>query len=149
MAKFVFGKDFKLYYDPDGVNASSWTEATNIKDLTLNLEKSTDDVTVRGSGGWRQMAAAIKDGSTEFEMVYDPTDPAFIAFNDAFFDDSKNVIGVAVMDGDITVSGKQGLKADMQVSNFTVTQPLEEAGKVQVTIQPTFSGTQPIWYIVP
>lgn len=155
---FILGKDFKLYYDEAGAadgqaTPANWIENTNVRDLTLNLEKATDDVSTRSSALFRQTAATLADGSTDFQMVYDPVDAHFIAFNDAFFGSGTGfsgvggtVIGIAVMDGDITSAGSQGLVADMMVTNFTVTENLEESGKVDVTIVPTFSAFAPIWF---
>lgn len=155
---FKLGKDFILYYDEDGAAdgqamPANWIENDNVKDLTLNLEKATDDVSTRAGGDFRAVAATLSDGSTDFQMIYDPADPHFTAFNDAFFGSGTGfssaggtVIGIAVMDGDITTAGSQGLVADMMVTNFTVTENLEESGKVDVTVQPTFSAFTTIWF---
>jgi len=158
---FIFGKDAIMYYDGDGAadgqaTPANWIENDNVRDLTLNLETATDDVTTRGSGGFRAVAATLKDGSTDFQMIYSPTDPHFIVFQTAFFGSGTGfqsaggtVLGIAVMDGDITVTGNQGLVADMMITNFSIPENLEEAMKVDVTVQPTFSAFQPIWYTVP
>ena len=42
-------------------------------------------------------------------------------------------IGFAVMDGDITVTGSQGLQADFSITNFSRNEALEEAITVSVT----------------
>ena len=158
---FIFGKDFKMYYDAAGAadgqgTPANWLENQNVKDLTLNLETAVDDVTTRGSGGFRQNAATLKDGSVDFQMVYDPADADFAAFQDAFFGNGSGfasgggqTIGIAIMDGVITVSGSQGLVADMMITNFSLPQNLEEAGKVDVTVQPTFSQFTPVWFVTP
>lgn len=155
---FILGKDAKLYYDEDGAadgqgTPANWIENTNVMDLTLNLETATDDVTTRASGGFRAVAATLKDGGTDFGMIYDPADPHFTAFNDAFFGQGTGfssaggtVIGIAIMDGVITVAGSQGLVADMMVTNFSITENIEEAMKVDVTVQSTFSAFTPIWF---
>ncbi len=151
---FILGLDTKLYYGVDGAAAAEaattpWVELTNIKDLSLSLETATDDVSVRGGNGWRQTVATLKDGTTEWEMIYDPADAGYIAFNDAFFDPAKRVIGVYVADGDIVTVGTAGLMADFMVTTFGITQNLEEAVKVSVTVQPTFSAFQPDWIVQP
>jgi hypothetical protein len=63
------GMDAKAYYGEAGATAT--TELTNIKDLTLNLETGQADVTTRGNQGWRATIATLKDGSVEFEMIWD------------------------------------------------------------------------------
>ena len=69
------GMEAKLHFKPGGVGGSgSWTELDNVKDLTLNLETGEADVTTRGNQGWRATVATLKDGSIEFEMVWDTSD---------------------------------------------------------------------------
>src|SRR4051812_27026069 len=65
----------------EGVAApSSLDEVTNVKDLSLNLEKSEADVSTRGNNGWRARLAALKDGGVEFGMIWDPSDTDCVAF---------------------------------------------------------------------
>ena len=71
-------------------------------------------------------------------MVWDTTDAGFTAIKDAYF--NNTTIDVAVMDGDITTPGNQGLRAVMEVTNFSRTEPLEEAITVSVTIKPGYTG---------
>ncbi len=143
----VIGIDAKLYYDPAGVGVGTWTELTNVRDVTLNLEKSEADVTTRANNGWRAMAALLKDGSVEFEMVWDTADAGFTAIKDAYFNNS--LIGLAIMDGGITTSGSQGLQANFEVMNFSRSEPLEEALKVNVTVKPGYSpSTPPEWVTI-
>jgi len=141
------GMEAKLYYDPAGVSGGSWTELTNVKDLTLNLETGEADVTTRGNAGWRATVATLKDGSIEFEMVWDTTDAGFTAIKDAYF--NNTAIGFAIMDGDITTTGSQGLQADFSITNFSRNEALEEAITVNVTAKPTYSTTAPAWVTVP
>jgi len=158
---FKLGKDFILYYDEAGAadgqaTPANWIENDNVKDLSLGMEKSTDDVSTRGGGDFRAVAATLSDATVDFQMIYDNTDVHFTAFNDAFFGSGTGfsnvggvVIGIAVMDGNIVTTGSQGLVSDMMVTNFSVPQNLEEAGKVDITVQPTFSAFTPIWFTVP
>jgi hypothetical protein len=62
---------------------------------------------------------------------------------------NKTPIEFAVMDGDIAVSGKQGLRATCMITNFSMSQPLEEAVTVDVSIKPTYAANAPSWYTVP
>ena len=140
------GMEAKLYYDPAGVGGSTWTELANVKDLTLNLETGEADVTTRGNAGWRATVATLKDGSIEFEMVWDTADPGFTAIKDAYFNNTP--IGFAVMDGDIATPGSQGLQADFSITNFSRNEPLEEAVTVSVTAKPTYSSVAPAWVTV-
>ena len=68
----VIGLEAKLYYDASGMSETpTWTELTNVKDVTLNLEKADADVTTRASGGWRLRRGTLKDARVEWEMQWD------------------------------------------------------------------------------
>ena len=46
------GMQAKLYRNTATHETPLWDEMTNVKDLTLNLEKGQADVTTRGNNGW-------------------------------------------------------------------------------------------------
>lgn len=72
------GLDAKLYYCVAGIGGTpTWVELTNVKNVTLNLQKGEADVTTRANNGWKATAATLKEGSIEFEMVWDPSDAGF------------------------------------------------------------------------
>ena len=63
---YVLGLNAKMYrYD----GTSTWYEIENVKDLTLNLEGATADVTTRGGNGWRQSVKTLMDGNVSCSMV--------------------------------------------------------------------------------
>jgi hypothetical protein len=137
----------KLYRNTGTYATPTWVEMTNVKDLTLNLEAAEADVTTRGNAGWRATIAALKDGSIEFEMVWDPADAGFTAIQDAYF--NNTTVEFAVMDGDVTSTGTQGLRATMSITKLTRSEPLEQAITVSVTAKPTYSANAPEWMTVP
>lgn len=141
------GLDARLYRNTGTFAAPAWNEVTNVKDLTLNLEAGEADVTTRGNNGWRATVATLKDGSIEFEMVWDTADNDFGAVRDAFL--NRGAIEFAAMDGDITTSGSQGLRALCTVTSFSRSEALEEAIKVSVTVKPTYSVNPPSWLVIP
>jgi hypothetical protein len=79
-------------------------------------------------------------------MVWDTADEDFGAIRDTFL--KRASMELAVMDGDITVTGSQGLRATCMVSNVSRNEALEEAITVSVTVKPTYSINPPIWMIV-
>ncbi len=89
----------------------------------------------------------LKDGSVEFEMVWDSEDDDFTSIRDAFL--NKTALELAVMDGDITVADTQGLRASFMVTSFSRNEPLEEAITASVTVKPTYSTNPPTWMTVP
>jgi len=141
------GLDAKLYRNTGNYAAPAWNEVKNVKDLTLNLEAGEADVSTRGNGGWRANIATLKDASLEFEMVWDTADADFTALRTAFLTNAP--IEFAVLDGASNASGAQGLRASMAITNFSRSEPLEEAIKVSVTAKPTYSANPPEWMTVP
>jgi hypothetical protein len=124
-------------------STATWTEQSNVKDLTLNLETGEADATTRGNNGWRATLATLKEGSIEFEMLWDSADSGFTAIKDAWLNSAE--IAMAAMDGDIATSGNQGLASNFTVTNFSRNEPLEEAITVNVTVKPS---SQTDWYEV-
>jgi len=131
------GMKGKLYYGPAGSRATS--ELRNAKDVTLTLEKGEADVTTRGNEGWRATVGTLKEGSVEFEMLWDTDDLGFNAIQQAYFNDTP--LAFAILDGE----NGHGLDADFAVMNFSRTEALEEAMAVSVTIKPTYSTRAPAW----
>jgi hypothetical protein len=141
------GMEAKLYFKDGGVaGVGEWGELTNVKDVTLNLETGEADVTTRANAGWKATVATLKNGSIEFEMVWDTADAGFTAIKEAYFE--NKALGFAVMDGDIETAGSQGLQADFSITNFSRKEPLEEAITVSVTAKPTYSATAPAWVTI-
>jgi len=137
------GLDAKLYRNTATYATPAWNEVKVVKDVTLNLEAGEADVTTRGNGGWRAIIATLKDASLEFEMVWDTDDDDFTAIRTAFF--AKTALEFAVMDGPIATAGSEGLRAMMAITNFSRSEPLEEAIKVSVTAKPTYAENPPEW----
>jgi hypothetical protein len=141
------GMQAKLYYKTGGVaTAGAWTELGNIKDLTLSLETGEADVTTRANAGWRATVGTLKEGSVEFEMVWNTGDPGFTVIKNAFF--AGSAIGLAIMDGEIATAGSQGLQADFSITTFSRNEALEEAITVSVTAKPTYSTVAPTWAVI-
>ena len=138
------GMDAKLYHKTGGVDGpGDWNELTNVKDVTLSLEAGEADVTTRGNAGWRATVGTLKEGSVEFEMIWDTDDAGFTALKNAYFD--NEIIGLQILDGPSGSPGVQGLQADFSITSFSRSEPLEEALSVSVTSKVTYSTTPPTW----
>jgi predicted secreted protein len=133
------GMEAKIYYAVGGQGGGTFTELTNVRDVTLSLETGEADVTTRANVGWRATVGTLKEASVEFEMVWDTADAGFTAIKNAFF--NNEMIGLKVLDGE----GGQGLQADFSITNFSRNEALEEAITVSVTAKVTYSDTPPSW----
>ena len=159
MAQTKIGMDAKLYYlstgeraswgtaDTDGIHEgsapASLIEMGNARDVTLNLEQGEADVTTRSNSGWRATEPTLKEGSVEFEMIYDPADAGFTKVLGAWL--NRTPIAMAILDGAKDLAGVMGLWADFKVISFTKSEPLEEGQTVSVTIKPAYSAVAPEW----
>jgi hypothetical protein len=137
------GMEAKLYRNAGTYEAPDWVEITNVKDVTLTLETGEADVTTRANNGWKASKATLKDGSLEFEMMWDTEDEGFSAIQAAFFGNTG--IELAVMDGDMETEGSEGLRATFSVTKFDRKEPLEEAITVSVSVKPTYAAHAPEW----
>lgn len=147
MPSFVLGKNAKAYFNTTTVDSGnhltvldSATEADNIKDLTLNLEKGEADISTRGDGGWTTRAATLKDGTIDFQMRWETSDPFFTAVKNSFLNDTE--IAFFALDGAKDVAGSQGLGGNFQVFTFTRNENLTEALMVDVSLRPS---SEPDW----
>lgn len=144
----VLGLDAKLWYAAPNAsgNAGTYAELTNVRNVTLSLESAEADVTVRANNGWRATTPTLKDASLEWEMIYDTADAGFTAVRTAFFDGTD--LWLKALDGagtaPITHDEGSGLVAKCRITQFSISQSLEEAVTVSVSAKPTY-GAAPTW----
>jgi hypothetical protein len=132
------GKDFKLYRNTDDPydNSPTWSEVTNVRDLTRSLEPALADASIRGSD-FRLQVPTLKDFTIEFQMVYDPDDTHYDAMEDAFFENELQEF--VILDGPISTAGSKGLRFQGYLSNFSVNEALEDVGLTDVSIVPGYT----------
>ena len=140
------GYECKLYRNSGTYAVPVWAEVTNVKDVTLNMEKSEANATTRANQGWKASKAALKDATIDFEMVYDTLDANFQAFKGAFI--GNTTVEVAVMDGGIAVVGSEGLRVTVDVMKFPRSEPLEGEVTVAVSLKPTYAAHAPEWKVI-
>lgn len=147
MADAKTGLDCKLYYNAATYVSPSWQEVTIARDVTLSRTKGEADVSNRGSR-FKKRKATLIDASITTEFVWDPDNPDFAAFQQAF--DNDEPIEVLALDGGVDVPGSQGLRAFMDVFKFDRTEPLEGAVMAAIDLKPTYdTDHEPAWYTVP
>ena len=137
----TLGLDCKMYHNTNtplsesNVASPTWTEAGNLKDLTLNLSKAEADVTTRSNSGWRANVGTLKEGELSFDMLYETSDAFYTAVYEAWRDGTE--LHVAAAYGDIDESGVEYFEMVVAVIGFEEQQPLEDAVTVSVTLKPT------------
>ncbi|MFQ5733186.1 MAG: phage tail tube protein [Planctomycetaceae bacterium] len=144
----ILGLDAKLYHNTGTYALPTWAEIEDAQDVSLNLEAGEAEAKRRGSGGWAETIAALKEASIEFGLLYRPSDPDFGVLRDAYL--NRTAIDLLVLDGDVATSGSQGLRAVCHITNFSREEPLEEAVTISVTAKPTpNSDSPPVWFTAP
>ncbi len=138
------GLDAKLYYRPTP-GSGTWTELTNVKDVTLSIEKAEADVSSRAAAGWRALRGTLKEASIEFQMNDVPDDAGLLAIREAFI--ANDVLEFLVLNGPEDEEGSEGLKATCDVLNFSRNEALEEGIAYDVTVKPTIADDPPEWHV--
>lgn len=142
----VLGLEAKIYRNTGNYASPTWVELTNVKDVTLTLEKDFADTSTRAANGWKTGRATLKNAKVDFSMLWDTSDAGFTAISGAFF--NNTTIEFAVLSGASNTNGSQGLRATMDVVNFSRKEPLNEALTVDVSLQPAPSNNAPSWMTV-
>ncbi|HOQ06139.1 MAG TPA: phage tail tube protein [Anaerohalosphaeraceae bacterium] len=130
--------------DPSTLDPSSgggMTALTNVRDVTINHETGEADITTRGNQGWRATAATLRECSVEFEMVWKPGDTGFEAIKNAWLNSGE--ISLAIISEDPDTVGAEGPCGNFSITNFSRSEPLEEAITVSVTAKLSNWGK---WY---
>ena len=117
---YVLGLNAKIKIDS--------TELKNCKDVTLNLSTGEADVTTRANAGWRSTMATLKEASIDFTTLYDSEDTAFSALQTAFLNNTEV---------EVIIEGTGTFTAKCMVTAFNISQPLEDACSVAVTLKPS------------
>jgi len=120
-----------VYYGAAEALLSAMEEMDNVRDVTLNMNTGEADITTRANEGWRGTAATLRECSVDFEMVWKPGDAGFEAIQTAWL--ASETLELAILDQDKVTVGAQGPKGSFSITNFSRSEPLEEAIIVSVT----------------
>ena len=146
MPEFVIGLNAKVYRNTGSWGTPTWVEVTNIQDVSLAMEAGEFAGNTRGSK-WKKFARTLLEAGVELNMLHKPGYAGQVAIRNAFLDGT--LIDLAIMDGAITTSGNEGLRAEMAVLSYNREEPLEEGLTVSSTVKPGISANEPEWKVVP
>jgi len=139
------GHACKLYRNSATWAAPTWAELDLTRDLTLPMSRAEADVSARDSD-FKLYIASLIDAGVEFQMVYDTENTDFAAVLDAFL--NNTTIELAVMDGDISAAGAEGLHADFVVLKCDRSEPLEGGVVADISVKPKRTANAPEWMVV-
>lgn len=109
------------------------TEMTNVTDVTINLSAAQISATTRATAGWEAFIQGLKTGSVDFSMMYDADDADYQALHTAFM--SGTAMSFFFSDGE-----GNGLVGDYVITNFSESQPLNDAVSISVSLSVTDSA---------
>jgi len=144
---YEMGIDGKLYYEAGGIPAvPSWTEYDDVQEVTLSMEHDVGDVNNRASA-WKKTLLGNTDVTIDVTATYDNADTNYDAFVTAFT--GKSLIAIAVMDGDITTSGNEGLQLDCYVTQMSRNEGADGTMTVTFQLKPSAkkgaAAAEPSW----
>lgn len=136
----LFGKNAKLYYSAtpfNGTNVANdltWTEVTNVADLTDNFTPTEADVTTRATaaGGWEATAVVLNAGEVSFTMLVEENDTIYDAVVAAFL--GQTPITMMDLTGAKTSTESIGLAANFSVA-LTFNKPVKGVQTADVTLK--------------
>lgn len=152
MPDFLLGRDAKAYFSTTlltGANTAAVlaasTLASNIKDLSLELDSEYVDTTTRAEAaqGFKSEIAVLKNGRITFEARWKPGDAFFDALIDVWTGATSSV-AFAAFDQLKATSGAQGLVANFSVG-ISKTENLADIQRMNVTLT---IASWPEWYVV-
>ena len=118
--------------------SGNWLTVGSAVDVTLGLNKEVADATARDSQGWKQEVPVLTVASVQFSQIWRETDPARDVIRAAFL--SEALIGVRVLDAE----HGEGLEANMQVRDFTQSQPVAGLITCNIVLAPS-EGSNARW----
>jgi hypothetical protein len=139
------GIQCRLYRNTGTYQNPVWNEIRAVRDVTLNLQTAKADVTSRANNGWRANVATLREASIETQLLWDPSEDDFTVLLNAYL--NNTTIEILALDGPVTQTGSQGLRAECSVTAFSRSEALEEAVTAAVTLEPTYGANPPTWYI--
>lgn len=146
------GKNMKLYRNTGTVATPTWTEVAEIGDVSIpDLSRGLAELKRRSNDFVKNLAALIQSIAVEFTLVHGLDATNFDAIRQAFFNGTAEEY--AVMNGDISTSGNEGLRVPVLVENFPWDQPLEEVSGHEVRLAVAYMDdggeVDPSWHSVP
>jgi len=117
----------------DAVLTIDGTEITNVKDLTVSLEKAEADASTRANNGWRATVGTLKDASIEFAVLNKDGDSSFGLLQGLWSSGTPCDVNISDAGGSLLLT--------CEVMTFNVNQNLEEVISADVTLKPTQSST--------
>jgi hypothetical protein len=147
------GFAMKLYYATGNMNTPTWNEVGSVGDVNISsLSRGMAELKRRGSYYTKNLPSLFESITVEFTIPFGVSQTAYDQIRADFFSGTARLW--AVMSGDITVSGVQGLVLPALVTQFPWDQPLEDVSNHNIQLSVAYlensSGQEldPYWLVV-
>jgi hypothetical protein len=148
------GHKMKLYRNTGTVATPTWSEVAEVGDVSIpDLTMGLAELKRRANAFTKNLPTLIQSISVEFRLHYGMDATNFDAIRQNFF--AGTVEEWAVMSGDITTSGTEGLRLPALVEQFPWDQSLEDISGHDVRLavayfeEPAGTEIDPNWFTVP
>lgn len=136
-----FGSEWNLYFCTAGIgDTPTWVLATNVRDLSFKPTRKSVELNTRSGGA--ATGTCTPDFQVDWSMTYDSSNAAFTAFQTAY--NAGSIIGLAVVDGLLTVIGTKGKGFDACIETMEFDPKLDEKTEVKFSAKKGFSSNAPI-----
>lgn len=140
----IIGFNGKLYYNAGTYGSPTWTEITNVGDVTMTDEAEQSAIGIRSMGGFKIAVAGLRNVGWEWSSVYDPADTAQTALRTKYA--ARTPTEFLILDQSNGTAGSQGIRVTCMITKFPRQEKLSEAMMVDVGIVPTYAANAPAAY---
>ena len=146
------GHRMKMYRNTGTPSVPVWAVVQEVGDVSISdLARGLAELKRRGKDFTKNLVTLIQSIAVEFRLHYGLGATAYTAIRNAFF--NGTVEEWAIMGGDITSAGVEGLRCPFVVEQFPFDQPLEEVAGHDVRLAIGFMVVSsveidPSWYVV-
>ena len=148
------GHSMKLYRNTGTIVSPTWVELTEVGDVSIpDMSRGMAELKRRASDFTKNIASLIQSIAIEFRLWHGMDATNFDALQAAFF--AGTVEQWAIMNGDIAVSGTEGLTMPVLIEQFPWDQPLEDVSGHDVRVVAAYmedansTEVDPAWLVVP
>ncbi len=139
--------DALLYRNTTGnVPSPTWAIIDIVKEISINASVAEANMSVRGVTVEMTVPTLIKFGF-DLTILYQPNNDHYKALLAACF--GRTWIDLAVMNGDILVSGNDGARGPWGVYDWTREEPLEGGMMIKMKLKPFLHATPAGWLTIP
>lgn len=147
------GHRCKAYRNTGTAAVPIWDEIQGTGDVSISdLTRAIAELKRRGNDFTKGLASLIQLIRVTITLTHGVDTTTYTALRTAFF--AGTATEYAILDGDVTVSGTQGLRFPAFVANFPWNQPLEDVVNHDMQLatayweSPTGTEVDPSWMLV-